>query len=52
MIMLKAIVAMYRNTSFLFKQIVTDANRGVNQGTATSCFLFIIYLDSMARMIE
>ena len=50
MIMLK--VAMFRNTSFLFNQIVINANRGVKQGSATSCFLFIIYVDCMVRKIK
>ena len=49
---LKVIVAMYRNTSFLFKQIVINANRGVKQGSATNCFLFIIYVDCMVRKIK
>ena len=49
MIMLKVIVAMYRNTSFLFNQI---ANRGVKQGFTTSCFLFIIYVDCMVRKMK
>ena len=52
MIMLKVIVAIYRNTSFLFNQIVINANRRVKQGSATSCFLFLIYVDCMVRKLK
>ena len=36
----------------VFKSAVIESSIGVRQGAATSCMLFIIYLDIMVKMIK
>ena len=36
----------------VFKSAVIESSIGVRQGAATSCMLFIIYLDIMVKMIN
>ena len=51
-IFLSIIIAMYRCTKLIFKTKEIVAKLGVKQGAATSCMLFIIYIDRMIRMIK
>ena len=51
-IMLKIIIAAYRKTTFLFRNAMINSNMGVKQGSSTSCFLFILYVDRMVKMIK
>ena len=50
--MLEIIKAIYKNTTFLFKNISITTNLGVKQGSSTSCLLFILYVDKMIKMIK
>ena len=51
-IMLKIIITAYRKTTFLFRNAMINSNMGVKQGSSTSCFLFILYVDRMVKMIK
>ena len=42
----------YANIELVFQSPTISTSIGVRQGAATSCILFIIYLDIMARMIN
>ena len=51
-IMLNIIIAIYQKTAFLFRNSTINSNMGVKQGSSTSCFLFILYVDRMVKMIK
>ena len=42
----------YANIELVFQSAMISTSIGVRQGVATSCILFIIYLDIMVRMIN
>ena len=51
-IMLSALIAMYTvNTCFLGSTVIAT-NIGVRQGAPTSCFLFILFVDVLIKMIK
>ena len=52
MVMLGALVAMYRTTQSIIGTAVITATVGVRQGSPTSCFLFILYVNEMIRIIK
>ena len=51
-IMLSAIIAMYTVTSCILGSTVINSSIGVRQGSPTSCFLFIIYVEMLIRLIK
>ena len=50
--MLTAIMAMYRVTESIVDSAVVTATRGVRQGSPTSCFLFIIFVNELIRAMK
>ena len=50
--MLEILKSIYRNTKFIFKMVVIQANMGVKQGSSASSLLFIIYVDKMIKMVK
>ena len=51
-VMLSALVAMYTITSSILGSTVIKSSIGVRQGSTTSCFLFIIFVDVLIRMLR
>ena len=49
---LQILAAIYANIKMVFKLATIATSMGVRQGAATSCMLFIIYLDVMVKMIN
>ena len=49
---LTVLLTIYSDIKLVFKSAVISTSIGVRQGAATSCVLFIIYLDIMVRMIN
>lgn len=52
MIMLASLIAMYSVTECIIGSAVVSASIGVRQGLATSCFLFVIYVNELIRIIK
>ena len=52
MVMLGALVAMYKTTQSIIGTALITATIGVRQGSPTSCFLFILYVNEMIRIIK
>ena len=48
-VMLQIIINIYKNTNLLFKSANIYTNKGVKQGSATSCILFV---DRMIKMLK
>ena len=51
-IMLHAIISMYNVTTCLLGSTTINTFIGVRQGSPTSCFLFILYVDMLIRSIK
>ncbi len=51
-VMLSAIIAMYTITSCVLGSTVINSCIGVRQGSPTSCFLFVIFVEMLIRMIK
>ena len=51
-VMLAALVAMYRITTCILGSTIIKATLGVRQGAPTSCFLFVVYVDMLIRLIK
>ena len=51
-IMLTAIASMYRITKFLLGFTLVSAFLGVKQGSPTSCFLFILFVDELVKLLK
>ena len=51
-VMLTAIISMYWLTRFVLGSTVISAALGVKQGSPTSCFLFILFVDEFVRFIK
>ena len=49
---LAAILAMYRVTESIMGSAVVTSTRGVRQGSPTSCFLFIIFVNELIRVMK
>ena len=52
MTLLTILSLIYANIELIFQSATISTSIGVRQGAATSCILFIIYLDIMVRMIN
>lgn len=52
MVILAAIIAMYRLTESVLGCAVITSTVGVRQGLSTSCLLFIMYVDELAKLIK
>lgn len=50
--MLRAIQAMYEGTKHILKSATICASVGVRQGAPSSCFLFIMYINRLVKMIS
>ena len=51
-IMLRAIASMYHLTQFLLGVTIVVATLGVKQGSPTSCFLFILFVDEFIKLVK
>ena len=51
-VMLSALIAMYSVTKFILGATLIVAALGVKQGSPTSCFLFILYVDELIKKIK
>ena len=51
-VMLSAIVAMYRVTQCVIGAAVMSATLGVRQGSPTSCFLFVVFVNELIKMMK
>ena len=51
-VMLMALVSMYSLTQFFLGSTIITAALGVKQGSPTSCFLFIVFVDVMIKMVK
>ena len=51
-VMLFAIATMYKVTRSIFGTAIITATIGVRQGLPTSCFLFILFVNTLIRMIK
>ena len=49
-IMLAAIIAMYKITSCVLGTTIIKSSIGVRQGSPTSCFLFVMFVDVLVRV--
>ena len=52
MVMLGALVAMYKSTQSIIGTAIITATIGVRQGSPTSCLLFILYVNEMIKIIK
>lgn len=52
MVMLAAVVAMYRVTESIVGCTVITSTVGVRQGLSTSCLLFVIYVDELIKKMK
>ena len=52
LVMLGALISMYSATSCILGTVVITCTIGVKQGSPTSVFLFIIYVDELIKMIK
>ena len=50
--MILAIQAMYQCTKYVLRSAIISATIGVRQGATTSCLLFVLYIDNLARAIN
>ncbi len=50
--MLTTLAAMYRVTESILGTAVVTATRGVRQGLSTSCFLFVIFVNELIKLIK
>ena len=46
------IAAIYSNINFLFKTVSIATSVGVKQGAATSCLLFLLYVDRLIKKVK
>ena len=51
-VMLTALTSLFWVTQFLFGTTVITAKVGVKQGSPTSCFLFILFVDEFIRLVK
>lgn len=51
-VMLAAMVAMYRTTESVIGAAVLSASQGVRQGSPTSCFLFVMFVNMLIRSVK
>ncbi len=51
-VMLAAIIAMYRVTESIVGCAVVASTVGVRQSLSTSCLLFVIYVDELIKMMK
>ena len=51
-VMLSAIIAMYTLTSAVLGSTIIASCIGVRQGSPTSCFLFIIFVEMLIRIVK
>ena len=51
-IMLQALIRMYSICSSLLGNTLINSNIGVRQGAPTSCFLFVLYVDVLIKMLK
>ena len=51
-VMLYALASMYMVTKFVLGTTVISATLGVKQGSPSSCFLFILFVDEFVRMLK
>ena len=51
-VMLQILINIYKNTNLLIKSANIYTNKGVKQGSTTSCILFLLYIDRMIKMIK
>lgn len=51
-VMLSALVAMYRVTQCIIGAVVMTATLGVRQGSPTSCFLFVVFVNELIKMVK
>ena len=52
MVMLSALVALYSVTTSILGSSIITSSIGVRQGLPTSCFLFIIFMDVLIRVLK
>ena len=50
--MLTALIAMYKDTSCILGSTVISSTIGVRQGSPTSCYLFVIFVDVLILMFK
>ena len=50
--MICALVAMYCSTQNILGSVIVTSTSGVRQGSPTSCFLFILFVNVLIRMIK
>lgn len=51
-VFIRCLCTLYSDIKFMFKSTTINTSLGVKQGAATSCLLFIIYVDRMIKMIN
>ena len=51
-IMLAALMALYTTTTSILGSAIITATIGVRQGSPTSCFLFVLFVDVLIRRIK
>ncbi len=51
-VILAALVAMYRTTESIVGEAVMAATLGVRQGSPTSCFLFVVVVNELVKMVK
>ena len=51
-VMLAAIIGMYRLTESIVGCAIVTSTVGVRQGLSTSCLLFVIYVDELIKMMK
>ena len=51
-VMLFAIASMYKVTKSILGTAIISATIGVRQGSPTSCFLFVLFINTLIRMIK
>ena len=51
-VMLTAITAMYKVTTCILGTTIIQLSIGVRQGSPTSCFLFVMFVDVLVRKIK
>ena len=50
--MLRIIQAMYRCTKSILKSAIIITSTGIKQGSPSSCYLFVIYINEMVKMMR
>ena len=51
-LMILIITAMYRTTKSVLKSAIISTSIGIRQGAPSSCYLFVLYLDSLVRRLK